>query len=268
VERIGAEGLTELAATGWRKSEDPEPVAPTSWPEDMRDDGWATPRRVVRTPHTVELTGVPYIHQVYDVPEWFDGHWACNAVTALMCLAYWRAIEPSPIEVPHPEPRPSNFARYVCEPYSVASRAFDIASPDPKGRPAMGGYGYIVRENWKDTKNFMADFVRHHGIESSVDWQPTLGKYTAEIDAAQPLVILHSITLAGHYVTGIGYLRGRRTVVTHDPYGDKNSREYPHIDGRRARYDLPGYNNGYQNLRIVHCFIYTRGPITTTAGGD
>jgi len=45
----------------------------------------------------------------------------------------------------------------------------------------------------------------------------------------------------------------------HRPLRSKNTRGYPSYDGAGARYDWPGYNNGYQNLVKVHCFIYARG---------
>lgn len=265
-ERVQGSRMQEERRLEWTKPSDDAAPEPTAWPVDMREDGYNLDRGLVDRGSTIELVGVPYIHQVYDSPDWFDGHWACNAASALMCLGYWRAVAPDPIVVNRPETRRSNFARFVSEKYSIPGRTFDVSSPDPKGTHAYGGYGYIVRENWKDTKNFMADFIRLHGVESTVDWTPTLAKFRGEIDRARPLVVLHSITLAGHYVAGIGYQKGSGTIVTHDPYGDKNSRQYPHIDGRRARYDLPGYNNGYQNLRVVHCLIYTQGPMPVVRG--
>jgi len=255
-----AKGGATKATTKWLAAEDPAPVPPSKWPEDMKDDGFGSPRTLVRTPQYTLMTGVPYVHQVYDVPDWFDGHWACNAVTAVMCLAYWQVLQPNVITVSRPEPRPSNFATYICERYTAGKKSFDVGSPDPKGREAWGAYGYIVRENWRDTKNHIADYMEAHGIRSGVDWSPGASKLRAEIDAQHPTIVLHSITLAGHYVVAIGYLNDRQTVITQDPYGDKNTRIYPHLDGRGARYDLPGSNNGYQNLRIVHCFIYSRGP--------
>lgn len=253
--------ITELT---WIRSDDPEPTAPTRWPENMKDDGFGTRHTLVETDGLVKMTGVPYIHQVYDVPDWFDGHWACNAVVAITCLAYWDALQPNPITVSRPEPRPSNFATYICERYTRGSTSFDVASPDPKGRDAWGAYGYIVRENWKDTKNHIADYMEVHGVASGVDWSPSMAKLRSEIAAQHPTIILQSLTLAGHYVVGIGYLKGKDTVISNDPYGDKNTRLYPHIDGRGARYDMPGSNNGYQNFRVVHCLIYSRGPKEST----
>jgi len=38
---------------------------------------------------TTSLNNVPYIHQVYDTPNTFNGHWACNASSALMAITYY-----------------------------------------------------------------------------------------------------------------------------------------------------------------------------------
>ncbi len=239
-------------------SEDPPIVEPTEWPREMREDGSRVAKRLVDLPDSREIVGVPYLNQVWDLPDGYPGEWACNASSAVMCLAYHGAVPPRPIDVTRPAPRRSNFGHYVTEPYTVAGHTFDTGSPGPDKKPVRGGYGYIVRDEWKDTKHYMRDYFRLHGLESKTDWEPSFAKAQREIDAMNPLVVLHSITLAGHYVTCIGYDKGgRRTLVVNDPYGNKNTREYPTIDGRRARYDLPGSNNGFQNLRIVHCFITT-----------
>jgi hypothetical protein len=73
-------------------------------------------------------------------------------------------------------------------------------------------------------------------------------------------VLLNSLTTAGHYITTVGYFDNdaQRTAIFNDPYGNKNTPGYPSYDGAGACYDWPGYSNGYQNLKTVHCFIYAR----------
>jgi hypothetical protein len=149
----------------------------------------------------------------------------------------------------------SPWGPYITESHTAGDVTFTIESPGPDGRPVAGAYGYIVRDEWKDTRNFMADYMRLHGLESEVDWHPTYDKLAQSIERGEPVVVLHLITYAGHYTSAIGYLKGKRALLMNDPYGDKNSRFYPHDDGRRAIYDMPGYNNGYQNLRMIRCVI-------------
>jgi len=31
---------------------------------------------------------VPYVHQVYDTPDWHNGNWSCAPTTAIMTIAY------------------------------------------------------------------------------------------------------------------------------------------------------------------------------------
>ena len=101
----------------------------------------------------------------------------------------------------------------------------------------------------------MRDYLQNHGLASSVDWSPTWSELQNKINSSYPVVLLTSLTKAGHYVLGIGYYSSQHTVVIHDPYGDKNQ-GYMNYNGTSVSYDWPGYNNGYSNLNTVHCFIY------------
>lgn len=256
---LEADAVTEKATFAWEKTRDPDPVLPLEWPADLQAAALPGKPGLVDRGPTVEIVGVPYLNQKYDITDRHAGHWACNAASAIMALAYWGALEPRPMTVTKYVPHTSQFGYYITEPYQCEGATFDTASPGPDGEPVKGGYGYIVREDWKDTKSYMRDYFRLHGVASETDWAPSYEKIRAEIDRKQPLVLLHIFMPAGHYCTVIGYDKVRRTVVFHDPYGNKNSRVYPSIDGRRAKYDMPGYNNGYQNLRVVQCYIYSRG---------
>ncbi|CAN5235705.1 hypothetical protein BH09SUM1_BH09SUM1_31330 [soil metagenome] len=263
------EKLVSVNSSSWVKPDDVVPPKHAAWPTELKDDGFKTERKLVDRGESMELTGVPYVNQVYDAPDEFDGHWACNVTSALMCLGYHNALEPNPISVSRISTHNSNFGAYMSRPYTRGDKTFDVQSPEPGGKPAAGGYGYIVREDWKNTKDYMADYFKIHGIDSSVDWSPSIAEARKQIDRKDPFVVLNSLTLAGHYITCIGYVKDRNTLVYNDPYGNKNSREYPSMDGRRAFYDMPGYNNGYQNLREVHCFIYTdkdKAPEKAAAG--
>ncbi|PIS46273.1 MAG: hypothetical protein COT22_00835, partial [Ignavibacteria bacterium CG08_land_8_20_14_0_20_37_9] len=47
------------------------------------------------------------------------------------------------------------------------------------------------------------------------------------------------------------------TLIFNDPYGDKNIPGYPNYFGKNAKYDWPGYNNGYKNLNTVYWSVST-----------
>jgi hypothetical protein len=207
-----------------------------------------------------QISDVPYIHQVYDTPDWFNGHWACGATSAMMVISYYKILPYWDCTVSQPYSHVSHYGRYICEKYTFNGVTYNYGSADPNGTIAYGGYGYITRNNWADTKGYMRDYFKNHKFpDSYVDWSPSYSKLRSEIDAGRPFVLLNSLTSAGHYITIIGYFDNQYTVVSNDPYGNKNTPGYPSYDGAGARYDWPGYNNGYKNLNAVHCFIYARG---------
>jgi hypothetical protein len=253
--------LEELQRLEWIEQDKDQvvPYEPHRGPADQH--AFMLPPHLVRKPHSVELVGVPYVHQMNHVLPGYPGEWACNAACAIMLLATHKALDPWKPTLPPPmngagySTTASPWGPYITESHTAGDVTFTIESPGPDGRPVAGAYGYIVRDEWKDTRNFMADYMRLHGLESEVDWHPTYDKLAQSIERGEPVVVLHLITYAGHYTSAIGYLKGKRALLMNDPYGDKNSRFYPHDDGRRAIYDMPGYNNGYQNLRMIRCVI-------------
>ncbi len=205
---------------------------------------------------------VPYMHQVYDTPNWFNGHWACGATSAQMAINYYGTLPWWDCTVSSPYSHVSHWGRYVCETYSFNGYTYNIASADPNGTAATGGYGYIVRNNWADTKGYMRDYIIRHTLGSSVDWSPTWAELRTEVNNNNPFVLLNMLTSSGHYITTIGYFDNQHTAIFNDPYGNKNS-GYMNYSGTGVYYDWPGYNNGYSNLNTAECFIYCRGSITS-----
>lgn len=204
--------------------------------------------------YSIYLTGMPYIHQVYDTANNFNGHSACGATSALMAIQYYNVLPTHPITVSTPTSHTSNYGWYISNVYTQG-RTFNIYGADPNGNQFAGGYGYIIQNNWEDTKGHMAEYIRYHGRTSSVDWSPTFTEAKTNIDGNHPFVILTSLTSAGHYITCRGYYKSQYSLVFNDPYGNKNS-GYMNYSGSLVAYDWPGYNNGYANMNTVHCFIY------------
>ena len=215
--------------------------------------------------NTVYITGVPTVHQVYDTPEWFNGHWACGATAASMALSYYGCLHPWDCWCRDPYSHTSPYGRYIAETYTYNGYTFDIVETDPSQEYATGGYGYITQNDWEDTKTHMAEYISYHGPSSYVDWSPTFAKACAEGDNSYPYVLLNSLTTAGHYTTGIGYYTEQYSLIFNDPYGNKNTTGYPSYDGTEVTYDWPGYNYGNENLNTVHCFIYARWSPQPTA---
>jgi len=201
---------------------------------------------------------IPYLHQAYDTPDWFNGSSACGGTSAVMCLAYYGVINKWPVTVSYPSRHVSDYGRYVCEIYTNNGYTYNIGGEDPSGNIGYGAFGFIIQNHWQDTKGYMSQYARQHGLGSSVDWSPSRAKLRNEADAQMPFVLLNDLTSAGHYISVIGYEDDATSVIVNDPWGDKNV-AYPSADGRRAKYDWPGYTNGHANLNTVWCFIYFRG---------
>ena len=228
-------------------------------PEAYRSDS-GSPERVI---------DAPYLHQVYDTPDWFyAGHSACGAASALMGIAFYHILEPWPCTCSSPYRHTSDYGRYVSDIYSFNGYTYNIRGYNSAGHSGYGAFGFIVQNNWANTREYMAMYFRQHGMGSSVDRSPTLGKIDAELESSHPFVILTSITDAGHYKLVVGHDINSHSIVVNDPYGNKNQGTYPNYNGKRVTYDWPGYNNGHENMNIVWCYIYMRYHIPDLAVSD
>jgi len=209
---------------------------------------------------------IPYVHQVYDPPDWFGaGYAACGGTSAVMCLAYYGTITPWPTTASSPYPHESPYGRYICDKYYTILGYHMNRIGYSRGNYGWGAFGYITQNNWADTKGYMAEFAWKNGMANkSVDWTPTRAELIQQVDQRMPFVLLNSLTSSGHYITTIGYENSiATTLIFNDPYGNKNTPGYPSYDGALSRYDWPGYNNGYQNLNTVWCYIYFQAEIPT-----
>ncbi|MFA5858615.1 MAG: FlgD immunoglobulin-like domain containing protein [Elusimicrobiota bacterium] len=212
-----------------------------------------------------KMTGIPYVHQVYDSPNWFAGNWACGATSSIMVIGYYKIVNYWDCTCSSPYSHTSHYGRYICEKYTFNGVTYSWASKDPDGVTAYGGYGFITKNNWADTKGGIRDYLKNHKLSTSVtDWSPTWAELVSEIKAKRPFVLLNMLTSSGHYITTIGYSDSSRAAVFNDPYGNKNS-GYMNYSGAGAIYDWPGYNNGHSNLNTVSCVIYGRGYTAATA---
>lgn len=207
---------------------------------------------------------IPYVNQVYDPPDWFGaGSAACGGTSAVMCLAYYGTITPWPTTASRPYPHESPYGRYICDKYYTILGYYMDRIGYSRGNYGWGAFGYITQNNWSDTKGYMAEYAWKNGMANKpVDWTPTRAEVIQQVDERMPFVLLNSLTSSGHYITTIGYENSSATtLIFNDPYGNKNTPGYPSYDGVLARYDWPGYNNGYQNLNETHCFIYFQSDI-------
>jgi Tol biopolymer transport system component len=199
---------------------------------------------------------IPYVHQSYDMPDWFNGSSACAPTAAIMLLAYYNILPPWATYCSTPSPHYNNWGNYVCTQYQFKDVLYAQRANDPNGKAAYGGYGYM----WNGLDHpytRMAIYYTNHGMTTvQTDATPYSVAY-AEVLSSHPFTLCVMLTSAGHLVLAHGIGVEPHTFIFNDCWGDKN-RGYKNYYGKNASYDWPGYNNGFQNLAGVAWCIATR----------
>ncbi|PKP20248.1 MAG: hypothetical protein CVU05_09560, partial [Bacteroidetes bacterium HGW-Bacteroidetes-21] len=193
---------------------------------------------------------VPYIHQVYDTPSWHYGYSSCAPTTSAMSFAYYNQLPPWPVEVDHGyswDPHINAYGSYVADFYRYNEIYYNV-SEVTGGTTAYGGFGYMWNGTYSPNAR-MKNYHENHYHTSNQLWEGacTFANTTTEIDLGFVHPICNYLT-SGHLTLAIGYISGQHTLIFNDPYGNKNTPGYPSYDGAGAKYDWPGYHNGYQNL--------------------
>jgi len=201
------------------------------------------------------VSGVPFLHQVYDTPDWFDGNWACGPSSCMMAVQKYKKLPYWLTHASWPSAHTSQYGSFVSGLFDHNGTTFDWVSYDASGRPARGAYGYICPGGaayWDRMNNFM----QWCGCTTYYDSSPSWSELTANINAGRTCVLSTMLTSAGHIVLAIGY-NSNHSVIVRDPYGNKAS-GYPNYQSV-ATYDWPGYNNGNYNLQTVSLIIGVTG---------
>jgi hypothetical protein len=223
--------------------------------------------RLAEAPESATTLKIPYINQVYDTPDWFNGHAACGPTSSMMVLAYYNILPHWDTRCSSPSPgHTSWWGRYICERYYYRQREYSSVADDPSGHPGAGAYGFMWASG--SPHSTMESYYAYHGLPAQLTDAPPYSKAVAEVNDAYPYTICVGLTTAGHIVVahGVGGVQG--TIIVHDPYGNKNlinTNGYPNYQGRNVTYDWPGYNNGYQNLNDVFWAVSAHGSTPTTA---
>ncbi len=202
----------------------------------------------------VKTLDIPYVNQVYDTPDWHNGHSSCGATAGVMTLAYFNILPKWEGYCAKPSPHYNNWGRYVAEKYRYGERAYELQVDDPNGNPAWGGHGYLWRGGSPRTK--MSGWLANHKVSVEFKEPPTYEEVISEINSNYPYTLCVMLTTAGHIIVGHG-IHQERTLIFNDPYGNKNT-GYFNWSGKNVKYDWPSYNNGFQNLTGVPWGIKTR----------
>ena len=211
--------------------------------------------RLASAKNTLQLD-IPYVHQAYDTPDWFNGDWACAPTEAIMLLAYYNILPKWPTYCSTPRPHYNDWGNYVSTQYQFRQVQYIMRADDASGRPAWGGYGYM----WTGSEHpysKMADYFRGHGLSATQTDATPYNVAFDEVSSGRPFNMCVMLTISGHLVLAHGIGAEPHTFVFNDPWGDKN-RGYKNYYGKNASYDWPGYNNGFQNLTGVAWCIATQ----------
>jgi hypothetical protein len=207
---------------------------------------------------------MPYVHQVWDTPDWYNGHSACGATSSIMVIAYFNIVPPWNVWCSASGSSPGHYSpygNYVCESYSYRELSYTFTANDPNGKPSYGGYGFMWTGSYSPYSRTV-DYYTNHGMtaqrfDSSASFFSTV---IANVDSGYPFTLCNGLTTAGHIIAVNGYDVNNRTLIVNDPYGNKNTGVYPSLNGKGVKYDWVGYNNGYRNLNRIYWGVSVRYP--------
>ncbi len=220
-------------------------VLPISFDKTRLDDFLQKKSKAI----TMVQGDVPYVHQVYDTPNWHWGYWSCAPTTSIMAIAYYNRVPPWDITCSSPSPHVSHYGAYVADQYHFDEVFYNTQATDNAGTAAYGGYGYM----WNGSNgpyNKMSPYIQNHGITAGLSDVTDFTTVISDINNSYPYPICSTITSAGHLTLAVGYVVNQHTLIFNDPYGNKNN-GYMNYYGKNAYYDWPGYNNGYCNLNTA-----------------
>jgi len=211
----------------------------------------------------LNVLDIPYINQVYDTPDWFNGNWACGPTSAMMVIAYYKLLPKWDIFCSWPNGHYSSYGNYIADKYYFRQMDYSSAADDPNGNPGYGGYGYMWTGNYSPHSR-IALYYKNHGLTSATYDSPPFSQAKEEILSNYPYTMCVELTSAGHIVVAHGFGNEEHTLVFNDAYGNKNY-GYMNYYGKNAKYDWPGYNNGYQNLKQVYWCTTAHGNVSVAA---
>jgi uncharacterized protein YvpB len=192
---------------------------------------------------------VPYIHQMWDTPDSFDGHWACGPTSTTMVLAYYGFLEPKPIQASKPIEHENDYGWYVCNAFSHGDRTFDARAGGPKGSSGQGIYGAIVHEgvaqairNVNGLEKGILPVLRHFmkPVGNTVEFvsKPTRRDVINSLEEGHPVIISGNVFGWGHVIVIKGYAYNEATDTFHwiinDPHGYRNAGTH---DGLNVAYE-------------------------------
>ena len=219
---------------------------------------------------------VPYIHQVGDTHEDFDGRWACGATSAVMITASHNRLTSHPIDCDYCIPsHSSEYGWYVSKEYTLYGYTFDKPHPTPTGT-ACGAYGYIHDYVENDPgyaiREHARGYFRRHGLFSKVIPNPTETDVKYELDKNHPVWASTNLWSSGHIVVIRGYTDDGDYIVNdpapiHPDIKDKPSEQRENLWFSQKEYHCYNANRepmfySWDEMEISSKWIVTADPIS------
>lgn len=237
----------------------------------VRGLGEAAPRALpAETRRRVVANFGTYIHQLRDVPDWFDGDWACGPASCLMLAAHFGRLARWPTPISRGSGHLSDYGAYIPGLWQGGGTRFTVQQNDPQGRAARGAYGYIcppgtsfVAADW----GRMEQFLRLMGLQvqpnlanvSGLDWDAAWARLVEQVDQGHACLL--SVTLRHpsgrtieHIFVATGYVEyadGRRALIAKDPYGNWTTAGFGGSGGDGVHYWFPRSAEGAPSSGLV-----------------
>lgn len=202
---------------------------------------------------------VPFIHQLWDTPDDFNGHWACGAASTTMVLAFYGALEPKPITISVPTPHQNPYGWYLSNTFTQNGYTFDATAGTPHDGIGRGIYGTALDyfpepAGWcaawdtgrKGIQKVTRALLTPKGIKARFEGAPTPQKVKASLDAGHPVISGGMVFGYGHLIVIKGYYcdpDGACHFIVNDPYSyQTRGRTY---DGANVVYEWNEFNPGW-----------------------
>jgi len=199
---------------------------------------------------------VPYMHQLWDTPDDFNGNWSCGPTSCTQVIGTWSILPDATITCSWPYSHSSAWGWYIPNAYSFNGYTYDTWG-EAAGGSCQGSHGFICREYGGAVWSYMVDFMNQHGV-ASAEVGTSYDSVISEINAGYPLYASVYVLGYGHILVIRGYMTDGgspiHSIIVNDPYGNAGSGDWGNYDGEGIAYDWPGYNNGHLEIEVKELF--------------
>ncbi|MCK5036214.1 MAG: C39 family peptidase [Candidatus Sabulitectum sp.] len=208
---------------------------------------------------------VPYMHQRWDTPDWFDGSWSCGPTSCMMAVQYYNRLTPDSVWCSYPSGHWSEWGNYLPTEYTFLGYTYDILGVSPDSVWVPGAHGFICRDIGGAIWAEMTSWMTQHELDSGT-LGTTWSACTGELDNSYAVVASTTSPYTGGHILLFNGYYDNHSVICNDSYGNQNLPGWGTLpNGKDVVYDWPGYNNGNTQLGVSQLFS-ARSEILSPAG--